>query len=438
MKKQLVVLITAICLILCACSMVNDPSALPGTGEGSKEPVTLYIVTSYGGDDGSRSTFEAAIEGFEDATGVRVTDGSATSSEAWKTKVLTDFQTGSEPDVLFFFTNADADPIINANRVVSIEEIRELYPDYAGNMKESMLAVGADGRHYAVPATGYWENLFVNRAVLEACGVAVPGADYTWEQFLLDCETIRACGYTPLACSLFQVPHYLFEFAVLNNGSIENHTEVPSVDGTGDLVDNAVGRKWIAALEDIRELYERGFLPETTLTATDAETVEMFAEGQAAFMIDGSWQVGYLAEHYADRIHNYVVSCVPAKGERKATEAIGGISMGYFITRRAWEDPELRDAAVAFVSYLTDDTVLSTFVKTEVTALENGATPDGLNTLEQSAADTNARLTGVTGAVQDTISPEAKSTLFANIPKVVTGRMTAEEAVISAAMHNGQ
>ncbi len=438
MKKRIMLLIAALGLILCACSLVGEVPSVQEENEEPEAPVTLYVVTSYGGDDGSRSNFEAAVEGFKEATGIQVVDGSATSSETWKTKVLTDFLTGSEPDVLFFFTNADADPIINARRVVSIEEIRTLYPDYAGNMKESMLAEGEDGLHYAVPATGYWENLFVNRAVLEKCGVAVPGPDYSWEQFLLDCETIRAHGYTPLACSLFQVPHYLFEFAVMNNGSLQNHLDVPAVDEGGTLVDDAVSRKWIAALEDIRELYERGFFPENTLTATDAETVTMFAEGDAAFMIDGSWQVGYLTERYGDSLSDYVISCVPAKGERLATEAVGGISMGYFITRRAWEDPEIRSAAVKFVSYLTDDNVLSTFVKTEVTALENGASPDGLNALEQSAADTNACLTGVTGAVQDTISPEAKTALFANIQKVVTGRMTAEDAVASAVEHNRQ
>ena len=56
-----------------------------------------------------------------------VIDGSATSNEGWKAKVLADFETGSEPDVLFFFTSADVDPIINAQRVVSIEEIRQRF-----------------------------------------------------------------------------------------------------------------------------------------------------------------------------------------------------------------------------------------------------------------------------------------------------------------------
>ena len=85
-----------------------------------------------------------------------------------------------------------------------------------------------------------------------------------------------------------------------------------------------------------------------------------------------------------------------------------------------------------FVSYLTSDEVLSTFVTTEVTALVNGATPAGLNLLQQSAAEANAHITGVIGAVQDTITSEARADLFANIPKVVTGKMTAQDAVESA------
>lgn len=76
--------------------------------------------------------------------------------------------------------------------------------------------------------------------------------------------------------------------------------------------------------------------------------------------------------------------------------------------------------------------MLSTFVTTEVTALVNGAKPSGLNALQQSAADANASITGVVGAVQDTITGEAKGDLFANIQNVVTGKMTAEEAVESA------
>ncbi len=402
------------------------PAEKPAATEAAKEPVTLNVVTSYGGDDGNRKNFEAAVASYEEATGNKINDGSATSNEEWKAKVLTDFETGSEPDVLFFFTNADADPIINAGKVVSIEEIREVYPDYATNMRDSMMAVASDGKHYAVPSSGFWENMFVNKSVLDACGIAVPGPDYTWDQFLADCETIKENGYTPIACSLFEVPHYWFEFCVMNNGTLANQLDVPAA------ADDAAGQKWAAALNDIKDLYEKGYFPANTLTATDAETVALFGEGEAAFLIDGSWKVGYFTENHPDNLEDYVISYVPAKGERKASEAIGGISMGYFISRKAWEDPDKQVAAVEFIAHLTSDDVLSTFVTTEVTALVNGAKPAGLNLVQQSAADANANVTGVVGAVQDTITSEAKGDLFANVQKVVTGAMTAEEAVASA------
>ncbi len=428
MKKVMItILLLAACLSLAACG-AEEVQPTQAAAEG----VTLYVVTSYGGDDGNRRNFEAAVAAYEASTGNTVIDGSATSNEEWKTKVMTDMETGSEPDVLFFFTNADADPIINAGKVVPIEEIREVYPGYAGNMKESMMAVAADGKRYAVPSSGYWENMFVNQKVLEACGVALPGTDYTWEQFLLDCETIHAKGYTPIACSLFEVPNYWFEFAVMNNGSLANHLEVPSLDEKGHLVEDEAALKWIAALEDIKALYDAGFFPRNTLTATDSETVALFAEGEAAFLIDGSWKVGYFTENYPDNVEDFVVTCVPGKGERLATDAIGGISMGYFITRKAWENPEKQAAAVEFVTQLTSDEVLSTFVTTEVTALVGGADPKGLNAIQASAAECSAQVTGIVGAVQDTITTEAKGDLFANIQRVVTGQMTPAQALESA------
>ena len=414
MKKSLAMLLVLVLML-----------SLVSVAAFADKAVTLNVVTSYGGDDGNRKNFENAVKAYEESTGNKVNDGSATSNEEWKAKVLTDFETGSEPDVLFYFTNADAEPFISAGKVVSLVEIRAEYPDYAGNMKDSMIAVAADGKQYAVPSSGYWENMFVNQKVLEDCGVAVPGPDYTWDQFLADCETIKEAGYTPIACSLVEVPHYWFEFTVMNNGTVENHLDVPAA------ADDAAAAKWAAGLNDIKALYEAGYFPANTLTASDAETVELFNSGEAAYLIDGSWKVGYFTEN-AEDLNDFAIAYVPGKGERSASEAIGGISMGYFITTKAWNDPDKREAAVEFVSQLTSDETLSTFVTTEVTALVNGAKPEGLNPLQQSAADANANITAIAGAVQDSLTAEARGDLFANVQNVVTGKMSAEDAVASA------
>ena len=441
-KKKFLALALALVLalgLLSGCGGGDKPSSSDTSGGGSQDSsggkpaaakVELTVVTSYGGDDGNRKNYENAVAAYEAASGNTILDASASSNEEWKAKVLTDFQTGTEPDVLFFFTNADAEPFIQAGKVVDLATIRAAYPSYADNMRDSMMAVAQDGKTYAVPSSGFWENMFVNTKVLADCGVAVPGPDYTWDQFLQDCETIKAKGYAPIACSLFEVPHYWFEFTVMNNGTLESQLDVPAS------ADDAAGQKWVAALNDIKDLYERGYFPVNTLTATDAETVQIFADGDAAFLIDGSWKVNYFVDNYGDQLEDYAVSYVPAKGDRTAGEAIGGISMGYFITKRAWDDPAKQKAAVEFIQHMTSDDVMSAFVTTEVTALKNGASPSGLNALQQSAADANANITGVIGAVQDTVSGECKADLFANVQNVVTGKMTAEDAVNSAVALN--
>ena len=271
-----------------------------------------------------------------------------------------------------------------------------------------MVPSPVDGKVYSVPVNGFWESLFVNKTVLDAAGVAIPGADYTWDQFLADCQKIKDAGFTPIAVSLHEIPHYWFEFMVYNQGDVASHLDMPAT------ADDAVAAKWAAGLAALTQLYDLGYLPVNTLTATDAETVQLLADGEAAFLIDGNWKIGYFQDNCADNLDDFALTYVPGQGNREATDLIGGISMGYYITRKAWEDPEKREAAVAFVEYMTSDEVVSVFSTTSVTALKDGVIPsDDLDALQKSAIEMCAGATGLVGAVQDSLSSEARGDLFA-------------------------
>jgi raffinose/stachyose/melibiose transport system substrate-binding protein len=115
-------------------------------------PTSITVVTSYGVSDGNRANYEAAVAAYESATGNTVNDASGTSNEEWKAKIMADFETGAEPDVLFYFNGVDANDLVTNGKVVSIDTIREVYPEYASNMKDEMIpASPADGVKYAVP-----------------------------------------------------------------------------------------------------------------------------------------------------------------------------------------------------------------------------------------------------------------------------------------------
>ena len=364
--------------------------------------VELTVCTTFAGEDGNAQNFRNAVSAWESETGNTVTDTSATSDETFKTRVVTDFETGSEPDVLFFFNGSDSNDFVKAGKVVSIDDIRAEYPDYASNMNDDLIAASpADGKKYAVPVNGYWEALFVNTKILEDAGVEVPGADTTWEEFLDDCEKIKNAGYTPIAAALGNIPHYWWEYSIFNHESPENHLEIPQS------ADDEIGQ-----------------------------------DGKAAFLLDGSWKVGGIISACQsdpedettldqDKLDQFSVTYVPGNGDRKATDLIGGLSMGYYITKKAWDDPAKRDAAVSFVEYMTSDDVVPVFAQHTATALKNAPKTDLSNfkSLQVKAMDMMSGVTSLTGAVQDLFNGDCRVSTFDGMPEIVTGRKDIAEAV---------
>lgn len=425
MKKQLAVLLAG----TMACSVFSG--ALVANAEG----VALNVTTTFAGEDGNAQNFKDAVAAWEEATGNTVNDASATSDETFKARVEMDFQTGADPDVLFFFNGADANSFIEAGKVVPIDTIRETYPEYAANMNDDLITPSiVDGVKYAVPVNGYWEAMFVNTTVLDAASVEVPGADYTWDQFLEDCQKIKDAGYAPIAAALGNIPHYWWEYSIFNNGNVTDHLTIPaSIDEAG---------AWVAGMEDIKTLYEAGYFPENTLSATDDETFAMFTQDKAAFLIDGSWKVGGIAAACqsdpedastldTEKLESFTVTYVPGKGERKATDLIGGLSMGYYISTAAWEDEAKREAAVSFVEALTSDENVAKFAQHTASALKTAPEVDesAFNSLQVKSMEMMSGVTSLTGAVQDLFNGECRISTFDGMPQIVTGEVSAEDAV---------
>lgn len=425
MKKVLTVLLV---LMLSLSFFVSCKQENSGNGKDTGE-TTIRVVSSFGGDDGNRENFENAVAAWQAETGNTVENESATSNEAWKSNVIVSFATGDEPDVLFFYNGVDSNPFVEAGKVVPIEEIRAYAPGYASNMDDSKMGPSpVDGKLYSVPTAGYWEGLYCNKTVLEDCGVSVPDANTTWDEFLVMCQTIKDAGYVPIAVSLADVPHYWFEFCTLNNGSYKYHENVPTGPGTPEY--NA----WVAGLNDIKDLYDRGFFPDNTTTNSDNEATQLIADDEAAFFIDGSWKMGWFKEKGLD-YDNFTVTYVPGKNERASTLMIGGLSMGYYITRKAWDNPEKRDAAISFISHMTTDENVNILAGgTAVTALKAGtAPPSETNSLLDAALAMIKGSTGTVAAVQDNLTGEAKRVLLPeNMKFVVTGEMTPEESINEA------
>ena len=382
MKKAIALILATLCL------------AIPA------HAVSLRTASAFGGTDASALAYVELLREYEAQTGNVVEDNSGTSDESWKASVLSDFAAGNEPDILFFFAcSADSAPILR--KMVPIFEINAAYPELA--LPESDILREADGTVYAIPLRPYFEGLFVNTDLFEQWGAPLPD---TWAHLEEAIGIFREAGVVPIAVSLSDIPHYLAECAVLAASSPQDYSARPTT------VD-AIPESWLRGMALIRRLYTLGAFPENAMNTSESVTSELFRQKKAAMQIDGSWFVNSLSPQSMDTT---VVMPMPSlDGQSKAI--IGGVSMGFYLTRRVWNDPTRRDAAVALLSWLTRPDHIKRLAAQEIT----GALADSADAMA-------ARDSDMVRPIQDDMNKDARERwLLECVPAVAAGDMTAEE-----------
>lgn len=357
------------------------------------EGVTLRTVSCFAGEDAAAIAYVELLRAYEEQTGNVVEDDSATSDESWKSRVLSDFAVGNEPDVVFFFAcSADSAPILR--RMVPIGEINAAYPDL--DLTESDSLREDDGVVYAIPARPYYEGLFVNTDLFEQYGLPLPD---TWEHLEQAVSGFAEAGVVPIAVSFSDIPHYLAECAVLSCATPEEYAARP------ESLEDVPG-SWTEGMARIRRLYQMGAFPEDALNTSEAVTSQLFRDKKAAMQFDGSWFANTIPEENMDTT---VVLPVP----QQDGAVIGGVSMGFYLTRRAWDDPTRREAAAGLLAWLTQPDNLARLSAEQT----SGALRDSAQAL---LTDADALL----GPLQDDMNKDAREAwLLECVPAVAEGRM---------------
>lgn len=426
MKKRVHVLILAAILLastLAGCRAKQAPSILDDVLESMETPaqVTLRTVSMYGGENKTAHIYRDINNTLMEAEkGLIIEDTSSSSNEEWKASINADFAVGNEPDVIHFFTDATADMLVKTGKLVTIEEIREVYPDYAKDTLDSALqaAVNTDGVLRAVPTSGYWEGLFCNKDLFDQYGVELPT---DWDSLVTAIEVFKANGIVPIACSLNNVPHYWIEFLMLYTAGVEEFTQVPET----------APESWARGLDLIRVLRDMGAFPADTDVVDDVNVCRLFMDKKAAMQLSGSWYVADIED-----TENTVVIAFPGVPEQKVEDntMLAGISVGFYITRKAWADPEKRDMAVKFVMAHTCQESAQRYWESiggasqatvEVTPIKD-ATP-----FAQSITEYISSATTIVAPTDSRIG-DAYKTLVANIVKLSKGLMSSEDAINEA------
>lgn len=374
-----------------------------------QQEVTIRTVSQFGGTDPTAEVYEAKLAEFRaENPKITVEDESATADEAWKAKVATDFAAGNEPDVIFTFTGVDAKVMIEQGKVVSIEDIRAEFPNYASNISEGVLksVQEFDGNTYAVPVRGFYEGMFVNTRVFEENGLELPT---DWAKFETAVETLSANGIVPVAAALGHLPHYWIEHLILSQGGVETHKNQ-------DIA--AVKDDWVKGLEYFKTLYDMGAFPKDTNSTNNDIVGEMFNNGNAGMFVDGNWAIGGF-----EVPEDYTVIPLPVVpgGKADPSDIVSGFSTGWYITTKAWEDPAKRTAAVKYIEKMTSTDVIGDFVATGGTPSADVGEVEGLPRPAIDGFKMQASAKNMDMPVDSWLAKPAWDKLLSLIPGIATG-----------------
>lgn len=213
-KRQLLLLAVALLLLLAGMLAYQQQKTV-------ELRVGVFAGSNWDVPDGdSYAVVEAAIKRFEAKhPGVKVTYVSGIKKEDYSEWLAEKLLAGEEPDV-FVVPGADF------NMYAAMGALQDL-SDFGNQDKQfswdvyypAALDYGRyDGRVYGLPVTSVPTLMFVNKTLLAREGIAIPGNDWTWQDFLEICRRVTKDTDGDGVLDQFGFYDYDWKLAVVTNG----------------------------------------------------------------------------------------------------------------------------------------------------------------------------------------------------------------------------
>jgi multiple sugar transport system substrate-binding protein len=277
-------------VVLAGCS---GPAAPSGPAFDPDEEITLEM--SWWGDDNRAVLFDEVITAFEaEYPNVSVTQTPVGAPDDLFNRLATDFGGGGDtaPD-LFALGGAKPQEYGSVGALYDLSELEE-YAHVADYPEFSLTSATVDGTVYGLPTGGNATAAFVNTDIFEEAGVAVPTADWTWDDLIAAAGQIGSAGLTNAQGQ----PVYGIDMrsADIIGTFAAQETEFGLYTAEGEL---GVDAATIAKFYEIElELLEAGALPDpTVITAGVAlpPDQQLYTLGQAAITFGYSNLIGTYA-----------------------------------------------------------------------------------------------------------------------------------------------
>jgi raffinose/stachyose/melibiose transport system substrate-binding protein len=312
--------------------------------------VTLTFWSEYSTDP-ARSTMDDAIKAFQDANPGITVDHRPIENEQFFTVLRTGFTSGEPPDI---FQHEGHQNLFQFSDQGEIEAIDDLYADLEERfIPGTAAAISKDGHYYGVPWSIHTDTqIFHNETVLQANGID-PATLKTWDDYLATFAALKEAGVTPVAFANkfgWSGSQWFFAFLVRQVGA----------DPVLDLCARVGDRKWtdpgfVKAAQYYVDLNSQGFFSSGAASDDYPSATALFFAGRSGFFQTGSWLLGSV-EAEAPPDFKIGLNTFPtlSGGEGDPDNIVMQVIGGYSLSKKGAADPAKREAALKFLTFLTE------------------------------------------------------------------------------------
>ncbi|MDR1564207.1 MAG: extracellular solute-binding protein [Oscillospiraceae bacterium] len=316
----------------------------------------LRIASAFGPGDSSSSAYAEIVEKFlqkHPHAGLDVNSYDNADYNAYNSYLFQALNNKDSPDVFtVYYDSLDSRSVEQLNSaIIDVEQIRSEYSEFAKGVYPFALESSRDTRSnrvYAVPIRGYWIGLYCNTNLFLAENVPLPT---DWQKLNQAIASFPENGVAPIAASVGRAPNYLVESLILAEAGRKDFETTPKTKAD-------IPISWTGGLSMLKTLMNAGAFPQSTMMDLDSDLSNMFLRNKAAMKIDGSW---FCAS--ASSVQDVAVTPFPATptGQKSPNELIGGYSIGWAISKSAWENPEKRELCIDFINTMMSPKNLAEF-----------------------------------------------------------------------------
>ncbi|WP_290054964.1 sugar ABC transporter substrate-binding protein [Amycolatopsis solani] len=289
-------MLTAGALLLAACS----PSAPAGSPAGAQPAGSITELDYYADEQGS-AAWQKILDTCAAQTGVKIERQKVPTSQMLP-KVLQGASSKTLPDLLFT-DNPTLQQVAATGALTPLSD----YGITTDGYYESIVKAGTyQGKVYGVAPGVNGLALIYNKDLLAAAGVQPPK---TWDELKAAAAKLTKDGKYGLAFSAIPSEEGTWQFLPFfwSNGA-----ELSQVDS----------EPAVKALQYVTDLVNSGSASKSVVTWNQNDVADQFVAGNAAMMVNGSWNLARLDEQQA--LHYGVVPIPVPEAGAKPVVALGG------------------------------------------------------------------------------------------------------------------